>query len=65
MQTSATLFNSAFDSSGYLNSHVLHFWNDFVPPPSIMYENSVHGAPQKPIRGTSPSRACRVCVIAS
>ena len=53
------------DSAGCLKSHALHFWNVFEPPPSIMYENSVHGAPENPMRGTSPFNACRVCVIAS
>ena len=65
MQTSAMRSMSALDSAGYLNSHDLHFWNVFEPPPSIMYEKSVQGAPQKPIRGTSPASAVRVRAIAA
>lgn len=64
-QTSAIRINKAFDSSGYLNSHVLDFWNVLVPPPSTIYAKSVHGAPQNPISGTSPFSSFLVIVIAS
>uniref|UniRef100_A0A2M3ZRL6 Putative secreted peptide n=1 Tax=Anopheles braziliensis TaxID=58242 RepID=A0A2M3ZRL6_9DIPT len=36
-----------------------------LPPPSIMYPISVHGAPVKPNRGTFPSSIRRIIVIAS
>lgn len=38
--------------------------NILLPPPSTIYANSVHGAPQKPISGTLPSSFSLVSVIA-
>ena len=63
--TSAMRISSSFDSSGYLYNHVFAFVKLLLPPPSIIYANRVHGAPQNPISGTSPSRAVRVMLIAS
>jgi hypothetical protein len=64
-QMSAIRARSFLLSCGCLNNHVLAFWSVFDPPPSTMYENSVHGAPQNPMSGTSPASPCRVRVMAA
>ena len=43
----------------------LMFRKSFDPPPSIMYEASVQGEPENPIRGTRPLSPRRVIAIAS
>jgi hypothetical protein len=57
--------SKALDSSGYLKIHVLASCKVLLPPPSIIYAKSVHGAPQNPISGTSPLSSVLVLVIAS
>jgi hypothetical protein len=59
------LVRSALLSAGHLYSQLLLFSNVLLPPPSHMYAMRVHGAPQKPMRGTRPARPWRVRVTAS